>query len=327
MATGRRALLAASGLAAAGWTMGRPGAAEGFPRRPVTWIVPGGPGSALDVGARLVGAKMAPRLGQPVVVANRVGAGGGVAAEAAARADPDGHTVFFGNSASLALAPLLHPNLRFDARRDFAPVRGIGASVQIVVCGVDRPFRDVPGLVARARARPGEVTYAAGAGSAQHLAAALFAREAGVELAMVPHSDFALALRDVEAGRIDLCFDFPVSCLPAVRDGRLRALAVGSGERLAAAPGVPTLAEAGLPGAGLLGWSGLYAPARTPPAAAARLDGALRAALRDPEVRALMDGTGTVPWAHVDAAGLERALDEEIPRMRSLVERTGLRAG
>ncbi len=319
----RRAMLLAAGAAAV--ARPHPGGAQVFPNRPINWVVPGGPASVLDVGARLVALKMAADLGQPVLIDNRIGAGGTIAADFVARAAPDGHTVFYGNFAVFAIAPLLYANLRFDARRDFVPVHGIAASANIVVAGMDRPFRTAGQLIAHARANPGLVTYAASIGSGQHAAAALFAHAAGATLTMVPYSNTVQALTDVAAGRVDLMFDYPLSSLPFVRDGRLRALAVNAPARLPIAQDVPTLAEAGLPGAELLGWAGLYAPARTPPAMVARLARAVAVALRDGEVKALFDSTGTILWDTVDGAALGRILEEEIPRMASLIARTGTR--
>jgi tripartite-type tricarboxylate transporter receptor subunit TctC len=298
-----------------------------FPTRTITWVVPGSPGGVLDVAARLIATKLVPRLGQGVVIDNRLGAGGTAAAEFVARAAPDGHTLFFGNFATFAIAPLLIPNLRYDARRDFLPVHGIGASANIVVTGTARPWRTIGELIAFARARPGTVTYAAAIGSGQHAAAALFVEKAGVEMTHIPYNQFGQILSDLAAERVDLYFDYPLSSLPFVRDGRLRALAVNATERLAIAPEVPTLAEAGLVDAELLGWSGIYVPARTPAPVVARLAEAFRDSLREPDVKALFDSTGTIPWDQVDAAKLAQALEEEIPRMRHLIGRTIPKAG
>jgi tripartite-type tricarboxylate transporter receptor subunit TctC len=316
MMTTRRAVL---GTALLGPTTTR---AEPFPSRTLTWVVPGGPGSVLDVAARLIASKLAPRLGQNVVVDNRLGAGGTIAAEYVARSAPDGHTLFFGNFATFAIAPLLIPNIRYDAQRDFVAVQGIGASANIAVTGMDRPWRSIPELIAHARAHPGQVTYAASIGSGQHAAAALFCQAAAVDITLIPYNNFGQALNDLAAGRVDLYFDYPLSSLPYVRDGRLRALAVNAGERLVIAPEIPTLAEAGLAGAELLGWSGIYVPARTPAAIVERLGAVIRDALGEPEVKALFDNTGTILWAAVDAAKLTQALEEEIPRMRGLIGRS-----
>jgi tripartite-type tricarboxylate transporter receptor subunit TctC len=323
MVTSRRAALAAA--AALAWQA--PARANDFPKRSITWVVPGGPGSVLDIAARLIATKLAARLGQAVVVDNRLGAGGTAAAELAARAAPDGHTLFFGNFATFAIAPLLIPNLRYEAQRDFLPVQGIGASANIILTGMRRPWKTIPELIAHARAHPGKVTYAASIGSGQHAGAALFVEKAGIELTLIPYTNFGQVLNDLAAERVDIYFDYPLSSLPFVRDNRLRALAVNAGERLAIAPDIPTLAEVGLPGAELLGWSGVYVPARTPAAVVAQLGEAIRAALREPDVRALFDNTGTILWDNVDAAGLARALEEEIPRMRHLIGRTIPKAG
>ncbi|MDO9708710.1 Bug family tripartite tricarboxylate transporter substrate binding protein [Paracraurococcus lichenis] len=323
MATTRRAALAA----AAALPLARQAAALDFPTRTITWVVPGGPGSVLDVAARLIATKLGPRLSQGVVIDNRLGAGGTAAAEFAARSAPDGHTLFFGNFATFAIAPLLIPNLRYDAQRDFVPVHGIGASANIAVTGMNRPWKTIPELIAYARANPGKVTFGASIGSGQHAATALFIEKAGIELTHIPYNNFGQITNDLVAERVDLYFDYPLSSLPFVRDNRLRALAVNAAERLAVAPEVPTLAEAGLPDAELLGWSGLYVPARTPPAVLARLAAATREALREPEVKALFDSTGTILWDGVDAEQLARALEEEIPRMQRLIGRTIPRKG
>jgi len=310
----RRQLLAAP-LAAPGLARAQPA----FPNRAVTWLNPSAPGGVLDVGARTMAPRMSDMLGQPVVVENRPGAGGVPAAEACLRAPADGHTLFFGNFATFAIAPLLMPRLSFDAERDFRPVQGVGASFNLVLCGADQPYRSLDALIAHARANPERVTYAAGTGSGQHAAAALFAQATGLRLTHVAYSAFAQMLNDVATGRVDLFFDYPLSSLPQVREGKLRALAVNAPERLAIAPEVPTMRELGVSGAELYGWSGIYVPAAVPDAAVARLAAATVAALETPELRKLFDSTGTVPWPQMDASRMRAQLAEEIPRMRQLL--------
>jgi tripartite-type tricarboxylate transporter receptor subunit TctC len=261
-----------------------------------------------------------------VLIENRTGAGGTIAAAQAARAAPDGHTVFYGNFAVFGIAPFLYRNLPWDARRDFAPVHGIGASANIVVGSPDRPWRTIQELIAWSRANPGKITFAGGVGSGQHMAAELFLSVTGLQWTFVPYANTIQALTDIAGGRVDLIFDYPLSSLPFVRDGRLRALGINAKERLNVAQEIPTLDEQGVKGAELLGWAGLYAPARTPPAAVAKLAEATRVALRDPEVIALFNSTGTILWPEVDAAGLARELEEEIPRMQALIARTGIQA-
>jgi tripartite-type tricarboxylate transporter receptor subunit TctC len=328
MTIGRRTALLGATLGAA--ALGRPDIARAqlgwSPTKAVTWIVPGGPASVLDVGARLIAQKMAPVLGQQVVIENRTGAGGTIAATAAARATPDGYTVFYGNFAVFGIAPFLYRNLPWDARRDFAPIHGIGASANIVVANPDRPWKTMQELIAWSRANPGKITFAGGVGSGQHMAAELFLTVTGLQWTFVPYNNTVQALTDIAAGRVDLIFDYPLSSLPFVRDGRLRALGINALQRLNIAQDIPTLDEQGVKGAELLGWAGLYTAARTPPAAIAKLAEATRVALRDQEVINLFNSTGTILWPDVDAAKLARALDEEIPRMQALIARTGIQA-
>jgi tripartite-type tricarboxylate transporter receptor subunit TctC len=316
----RRAALAA---AAASLVWHGTARAERYPIHALTWVVPGAPGTALDVTARRVAGKMAQLLGQSVLIDNRPGAGGTIAAQYAARAAPDGYTLFSGNLATFAIAPMLTPDLRYDPQRDFLPVHGIGASANIVVSGFNRPWHSITELVAHARADPGKVTCAVAIGTGSHVAAALFAQVAQVELTLVPYTNFAAALNDTAAGRVDFGFDYPLSSLPYIQDGRLRALAVNAGERLPITPNVPTLAEIGLPGAEVLGWTGLYVPARTPASIIARIAEVAREVLHDRDVKVLFESTGTILWSEVDAGRLSALLAGEIPRMRLLIGQGG----
>jgi len=295
------------------------GAEAAFPWRPISWLIPSPPGSVLDIGARLLSQKMSEVLGQPVVVETRPGAGGVIAAEACLRAPADGHTMFFGNFATFAIAPLLLPRIPYDAERDFRPVQGIGASFNVLVCGAGQPYGTLPELIAHARANPEKVTFAAGTGSGPHAAALLFAQASGTRLTHVPYANFSQMLNDVATGRVDLVFEYPLSALPQVRDGKLRALAVNAPARLTVVPDVPTLGELGVTGAELYGWSGIYVPAAVPDGAVAQLAAAAVAALGIPEVRRLFDASGTVPWAEMDAVRMRTQLAAEIPRMRRLL--------
>jgi tripartite-type tricarboxylate transporter receptor subunit TctC len=323
----RRAALGA-GIGLVAPTLAAPALAETWnPTRSITWIIPGAAGSVLDVGGRLIALKMSAVLGQSVVIDNRTGAGGVVAAEAASRAAPDGYTLFFGNFAVFAIAPFVFRNLRWDARRDFTPVQGVGAAPNFIVANPDRPWRTVREMVAHGRANPEALTFAASVGSGQHLAATLFMNATGVRLTHIPYQSSQQALNDIAAGRVDMAFDYTLSALPLAREGRLRAMAVNAPQRLAIVREVPTLEEEGVRGANLLGWSGIYVPARTPAAVIARIGDAARVALRDPDVVNLFDSTGTILWPHMDAPAMASALDEEILRMQPLVAQLGLRQG
>ena len=306
----------------------RRAAAQGFPARPVTWVVPFGPGGITDTNSRVVAQRMGGPLGQPVVVENRPGAGGIVGAEYVSRAAPDGYTLLYGSQNTHAVAPAMQPNLRYDPQRDFAPVHGLGHSPNLLVTGAVRPWRTLMEFVRQARERPDALAYAStGVGTSSHLLAVLLQSAAGVRMTHVPYAGPATALNDLIAGRVDVMFDFPLTSMPHVREGRLRALGLTTETPVPAAPGVPSLGAAGVPGVEMVPWAGLFVPARTPPTVVARLEEAVKAALKDPAVREFFEGTGTVLWDDIGAEAFGRFLAEEIPRARDLVVRSGARAG
>ncbi len=322
----RRAALSA--LAAPLAPARRAAAQGGFPARPITWVVPFGAGGITDTASRVAAQKMGPLLGQPVVVENRPGGGGIVGAEHVSRAAPDGHTLLYGTQNTHAVAPAMQPGLRYDPQRDFVPVHGLGASPNLLVTGSARPWRTALELVERARERPDALSYAStGVGTSSHLLGVLLQSAAGVRMTHVPYGSPVAALNDLIAGRVDAMFDFPLTSMPHVREGRLRALGLSADAPVPIAPGVPSLAAAGLPGVEMVPWAALFAPARTPPAVVARLEEAAKAALKDPPVREFFEGTGTVLWHDMGAEALGRFLAEEIPRARDLVARSGARPG
>jgi tripartite-type tricarboxylate transporter receptor subunit TctC len=287
----RRAAVAALLASGAGSRIAR---AQAFPDQPVRMIVPfaaGGPG---DTIARLIGRVMGNRLGQPVVVDNRSGAGGVVGVEAVARSRPDGHTVVLSATGAMAVVPHLMPRMPYDPLRDLAPVSLVLAVPQVMVVGKSLRVRTVQDLVAEAKRRRGQITYgSSGNGNTPHLAAELFRLRAGIELVHVPYRGAAPALADLLAGQIDMLMpDIPVA-LPHIRSGAITALGLAGRERAPALPEVPTIAEAGVPGVESQTWYGLLAPAGTPPDRIATLRGAVVAALEDEETRrALLDQGG-----------------------------------
>lgn len=292
----RRAIPAA---ALAGWAALRGGAraqgATDWPSRPVRLIVPYPPGGPTDILARVVAQRLAQDLPQPVVVENRGGASGTIGAEAVARAAPDGAT-FLVNASAHVIVPHLQ-RVPFDALADFAPVTNIAAVPLILVVTNALPVRSVPELIAHARANPGRLSYASSsAGGSTHLAGELFKRLAGVDMQHVPYRGAGQALPDVVAGNTQLMFDSMASSAGLVREGRLRALAVTTERRVAAFPELPTVAEAGpLPGYAMASWYAMWAPARTPPAILGRMQQAVAAALRTPEVAEKLATLGAEP--------------------------------
>jgi tripartite-type tricarboxylate transporter receptor subunit TctC len=289
----RRALLAAGAPAAL--AAGRP--ASAFPERSLRWIVAYPAGGGTDALARVIGAAMAERLGQPVVVDNRPGAGATLGADAAAKSPPDGHTVFSGDPGNMVNAIALFRRLPYDPVRDFRAV-GLFADLPMVIAvPAASRFAAIADYVAAAKAAPGAVACGTpGVGSPHHLAAERFMREAGIRLNTVPYRGGAQGVGDLLAGTLDSMVVTAAAAAAPLRARQLRALAVTAPERWRALPDVPTLREAaGLPGYSAPGWQGLVAPAATPDAAVRRLAEALRQTMADPAVRARLVEIGAEP--------------------------------
>lgn len=268
-------------------TLLAPAARATWPAGPVRIVIPFAPGGVPDIVARLLAPPLQAALGQPIVVENRPGAGGAVAAEFVARAAPDGQTLFMTTVSTQAIAPALRPDLRFDPDRDFAPISLIARVPLVLVVPPALGVRDVAGLIALLRREPGRHAYASsGVGAPLHLAAELFRQLTGTEAIHVPYRGSAPALTDLVAGRVSFMFDALPPAVPFIADGRLIALAVGTRERARARPEIPTMAEAGVPEFEAYTWAALYAPAGTPAAILARLHAEVVRAAHRPEVAA-----------------------------------------
>ena len=261
-------------------------------RKPITLIVPTSAGGGNDTMARIIAGKLAPLLGQDVLVDNRAGANGAVASEYVARAEPDGQTLMFGYVGTHAMNPALQ-KLGYDPVADFAPVGLVGSSPTLLVAHPDLAANDVQALVAALGAQPGRYAYAsAGDGTPPHFAAALFQLASGTSIAGKTYEGAAPAIADTASGRTQLMFPSLFTAHPFVQSARLRALAVAGPQRLAGLPEVPTLAEAGVPGVDVTQWYGLFAPARTPPERVALLNAALNQVLADPAVVEMFERHG-----------------------------------
>lgn len=270
------------------------GQAETWPSRVVKVIVPYPPGGSTDITARLVGEKIAPLLGQPVVIDNRAGAGGNTGMEAAARSAPDGYTFAVATTAH-AINMTLFTNLTYNILDNFEAVALLTENPLMLVVPASSPFKSVKDLIAAAKANPGGINFAtSGVGQSTHLAAELFASMAGIKMTHVPYKGSAPAIADVIAGHVQLIFDTTQSALPHVKDGRLRALGVTSAERIPLAPDVPTIAEAGLPGYEATAWNGLVAPKGTPAAIVDRMNSDIVKVLAQPDVKARFAELGAV---------------------------------
>ena len=313
-------------LAAAAFTPAIAGAAEGYPAKPVRVIAAFSPGGYVDFTARLVSGPLGAALGQQFIVENRAGAGGIVGTEAAARAAPDGHTLVVGSVGTHAVNQSLYPRLPYNVLRDFQPVARLSDAPSILAVHPSLPARNVKELVAIARSKPGAINYAsAGAGTSTHLAAVLFAHMARVKLVHVPYKGGGPALVAVVAGEVPVTFGTAASVSPHTRSGRLRGLAVTSGQRSAVLPQLPTIAEAALPGYEMLNWLGLFAPAATPRAIVDRLAAEAMRIVRTPEVVSRFHAQASEP-SPLATDEFTAFVRKEVDKWAKVVAATGMTA-
>ena len=265
-----RRLMLSAVLAAAPFALH---AQSAYPNKPIRLIVPWPAGGGADIIGRTLAVKLGEAFGQQIVVENRPGAAGIIGTEAAAKAAPDGYTIYQGNTATLGINPALHAKLPYDAIKDFAPISLINTGTLIVVVHPSLPVTNVRELIALAKTQPAKINYAsAGPGSPAHLVAEMFKSEAKVNFTHIPYKGAAPAAIDLIAGQVDLMFGDFITCFPYIKAGRLRALAVTAGKRSPLAPDIPTLKEAGGPDLQAVSWSAILAPAGTPAAIVQRLN-------------------------------------------------------
>jgi tripartite-type tricarboxylate transporter receptor subunit TctC len=278
-------------------------AAAPYPSRPLRFIVPNGAGGTTDWVARAIAPRLADLLGQQVVVDNRPGSGGIVGSEIVARAAPDGHTLLMGTIGNIAISPALYRQLAYEPLRDFAPVTQLASAAYMVLLHPAVAAKSMKELAALAKARPGALNFgSAGSGTGSHLAAELFKSVAGVAMVHVPYKGGSPAMTDVISGQLQLMFNGIPSSVPHLRSGRVRALAVTAAARSAVAPELPTIAEAGYPGAESTSWTGILVPAGTPDIVVERLNAALVKSLQYPDVMARLAADGALPVGNSPAA-------------------------
>jgi tripartite-type tricarboxylate transporter receptor subunit TctC len=266
-----------------------------YPNRPLKLIVPFPPAGATDIVGRIVAQKLGERLGQPVVVENRPGAGGSLGSDLAAKSPSDGYTILIATTSTHSVGPVLQ-KLPYDPIRDFAPITQVANIPNVLVVSPKLPVKDLKGLVALAKAQPGRLNYSSsGIGTIIHLNGELFKMLAKVDMVHVPYKGTQLAIPDLANGSVAMMVDSLASALPSIRSGNVRPLALEAPQRSALLPEVPTFAEAGMPEFDLAVWFGMFAPAGTPPEIVARLQREVVAGLKAPDLLERFEAVGAQP--------------------------------
>lgn len=302
-------------------------AAQDFPSRPITWVVPYTPGGVTDTGARVVAKAFSETLGQQVIIENRGGAGGIVGTEYVAQSKPDGYMVLYGSSGPMATNPYLYKKVTYNPMTSFSLIHTMSESPLIMVVNTDAPYKTVKEFVDYAKKNPGKINMgSAGAGTTTHLVGELLQKEADIKLTHIPYKGSSPEMVDLLAGVLNVSFDYSVVVKPLIEAGKLRPLAVTSAERMKNFPDVPTLKEAGYPGAVLSGWSTLVAAANTPQPIVDKLAKAFGEALKKPEVVAYFESNGSAVMPPLTGDKLMKFMVDENAKFKSLVEKSGATA-
>ena len=321
----KRHLLALLALAGLGLTAHAQPAAAEWPNKPIRWVVPFPPGGAMDAIARTLGEKAAKSLGQPFVIENKPGAGGNIGADFVAKQPGDGYTLMI-TSIGMATNKPLYGKLSYDPVKDFAPVSLLAVVPNVLVTNATQPdVKNVKDVIAAARSAPGKLTYAsAGNGTSIHLAGEVFTSLANVDMLHIPYKGSGPAVADLLGGQINYMFDSITSARPHIQSGKLRALGVTTAKRSSTLPEVPTLAEAGVPGYEVSPWFAVFMPASTPKAIVGKLNKALLAAMKDPDVVKRFETIGAEPVGSTPDE-LAKHLARESERWTKLITERGIK--
>ena len=299
--------------------------AQPFPSKPTKMIVPYPPGGSADILARAIGAKVGEALGQPVVIDNRPGAGTIIGTEATAKSAPDGYTFMLGTVSSHAINPALNPKLPFDPVKDFTPLSLVASIPFAMIVHPSVPARSVQEFIALAKARPGQINYSsAGNGTSNHLAGELLKSMAGIDLVHVPYKGSAPALNDLVAGQVSLMFDLVLTAAPHIKSGAARGLAVTGAQRSPVLPGLPTVAESGLPDYEVSAWFGIFAPAGLPQPVAQRLNAEFVKVMQQPDLKQRLAGLGADPLTSTPEQ-FSSYLRSEIDKWAKVVKASGMK--
>lgn len=321
----RRSFLLASSMLVP-FAAGHSQAANGsYPNRPVRVLIPFSPGQGSDILARALGEQLGNQWHQPVIVDNKAGANGALAAQELAAAAPDGHTLLLTSNSPIVVNPVLYKNLKYDVSRDFRPVTLLSTTPLALVANLQQPFKTVPELLAYAKANPGKLSYASiGAGSTSHMCMEAFKQATGIDVVHVPYKGSAPALADLVGGHVQIMIDGLPSALPHVRGGRAQALAITGNTESKFLPGVPTLESLGVQGVPAGGWYGLMAPARTDPAILAQLYADFTSTMKRPDVEARLKSLNLERAPNLTSAQFEAMIHRETLMWADTAKRLGL---
>jgi tripartite-type tricarboxylate transporter receptor subunit TctC len=305
--------------------LGTANAADNYPTKPVRVVVPFAPGGINDVLARILSQKLTENLGATIVIDNRGGAGGTLGSNIVAHAAPDGYTLLFSSSSTIAVSPSMYSNLPYDPVQDFSAIAQVASVGSVLVVHPTIPANTVKELIAYAKAHPGKLNYgSAGAGASQHLASELFKTMAGINMVHVPYKGGGPAMADLLAGQISLMIELLPTALPQIKGGKIRALAVSIPKRSPVLPDLPTIAET-LPGYDLTIWTGMLAPGGTPKEIVQRLSVAVLAVLKSPDMRERLASQGAEPVGDTPAE-FSAYIKKEIARWAVVVKASGAKA-
>lgn len=299
--------------------------AQDYPTRPITWVVPFPPGGVTDNGARTVAKVLSEKLGQPVVVENKPGAGGIVGTEYVVNSKPDGYTFLYASNGALVTYQFLYKKLSYDPQKSLTPVHGMADSPMLMMVRADAPYKTLAEFIAYAKQNPDKMNYfSVGQGSTQHLATELLLRESGIKMAHIPYKGTAPGLTDLLGGVIDVMFDYAIVMKPQIDAGKLRPLAVTSAKRLANMPDVPTFGEQGYPGVVFTAWATIVFPAGVPQPIVDKLADAFGKSLEDPGVVKYFQDQGAGIMQGVAKEKLVDFLAKEKVKMKDIVDRAGI---
>jgi tripartite-type tricarboxylate transporter receptor subunit TctC len=326
--SGRRIFLRTCAAAALVSAFAAPAIAQtAFPNKPIRLLVGFAPGGGTDIVARALGVKMSEILGQPIVVENRAGASGTIAAAEVARSAPDGYTLLMGHTNSNAIAPFVLDKVPYDAAVDFTPITYVGYVPNVLVVHPSIPARTVPELVALAKAKPGEYTYASsGVGSTQHLAGALFAKLTDVQLNHIPYKGSGQAVVDLIGGQVNMNFDTMPPVLEHIKSGKLRALAISTPQRLSQLPDVPTFTEVGIKGFEVTNWYSVMGPKGLPADVVSKIDGAVKKAMADQSINTSLVAQGVQFGGAATPAQFSDFIKAELTKYQKLVKDLNVKA-